>query len=143
MRGLVAGFTNIKTLITAITSESGYAGRLAVGKMTLNYGSLGTDLFDAAFMEAVEAALSSLGETAKQTIYWYIFHDKTGLGVERIFQPEALSRSLEAVLGSGAVRIEEIVLRELSARLGLRLNEQGLTFLQVLASLKESMSHPN
>src|SRR5579863_2414035 len=100
MRGLVAGFTNIKTLITAITSESGYAGRLAVGKMTLNYGSLGTDLFDAAFMEAVEAALSSLGETAKQTIYWYIFHDKTGLGVERIFQPEALSRSLEAVLGS-------------------------------------------
>ena len=111
--------------------------------MTLNYGSLGTDLFDAAFTEAVEAALSALGDTAKQTVYWYIFHDKTGIGVERILQPEALSSSLEAVLGSGAVRIEEIVLRELSARLGLRLDEQGLTFLQVLASLKESMGHPS
>jgi hypothetical protein len=111
--------------------------------MTLNYGSLGTDLFDVAFTEAVEAALSALGDTAKQTIYWYIFHDKTGLGAERIVQPEALSRSLDAVLGSGAVRIEEIVLRELSARLGLRLNERCLTFVQVVASLKESMGHPS
>jgi|HubBroStandDraft_6_1064221.scaffolds.fasta_scaffold616599_1 hypothetical protein len=111
--------------------------------MTLNYSSLGTDLFDVAFTEAVEAALSALGDTAKQTIYWYIFHDKTSVGAGCISQPEALSRSLEAVLGSGATRIEEIVLRELSARLGLRLNEQGLTFVQVVASLKESMGHPD
>jgi hypothetical protein len=139
----MAGFTSIKRLRTARTSKSSHAGRLAVGKMTLNYDSLGTDLFDVAFTEAVEAALSALGDTAKQTIYWYIFHDKAGPGAECISQPETLSRSLEAVLGSGAARVEEIVLRELSARLGLRLDEQGLTFAQVLASLKESMGHPN
>jgi len=111
--------------------------------MTLNYDSPGTELFDSAFTEAVEAALSALGDTAKQTIYWYIFHDHTGLGARDICQPEALSRSLEKVLGSGAVRIEEIVLRELSARLGLMLNEQGRTFVEVVASLKETMGHPN
>jgi hypothetical protein len=112
-------------------------------KLTLDYNSLGTDLFDVAFTEAVEGALSALGDTAKQTIHWYIFHDKTDLGTGCVSQPEALSRSLEAVMGSGSVRIEEVVLRELSARLGLRLNERGLTFVQVVASLKESMGHPN
>jgi hypothetical protein len=111
--------------------------------MTLNYDSLGTDLFDVAFTEAVEAALSALGDTAKQTIYWYIFHDKTGLGTMWIFEPETFSSALEKVLGSGAVRIEEIVLRELSARLGLMLDEQGRTFVQVVASLKDSMGRPN
>jgi hypothetical protein len=111
--------------------------------MTLNYDSLGTDLFESAFTDAVEVALSALGDTAKQMIYWYIFHDNTGLGAKGICQPEALSRSLEKVLGSGAARIEEIVLRELSARLGLMLNEQGRTFVEVLASLKESMGHPS
>jgi hypothetical protein len=50
---------------------------------------------------------------------------------------------LEKVLGSGAVRIEEIVLQELSARLGLVLNEQGRTFVEVMASLKETMGHPD
>lgn len=92
--------------------------------MTLNYDSPGTDLFDSAFRDAVETALSALGETAKQTIYWYIFHDKTSPGTTGVSQPETLSKSLERVLGSGAIRIEDIVLQELSARLGLMLDGQ-------------------
>src|ERR1700730_5848754 len=137
---IVAGFTSIKTRTSA---KSCHLGRLAVEKMTLNYDSLGTDLFESAFTDAVEVALSALGDTAKQMIYWYIFHDNTGLGAKGICQPEALSRSLEKVLGSGAARIEEIVLRELRATLELMLNEQGRTFVEVLACLKESMGHPS
>jgi hypothetical protein len=96
---------------------------------TMNYDTSAADLFNSAFTDAVETALSALGDTAKQVIYWYIFNSKTGHDAEVITQPEALNRTLRVVLGSGAARIEQIVLRELSAKLGLVLSEHGRTFV--------------
>jgi tRNA A37 threonylcarbamoyladenosine modification protein TsaB len=111
--------------------------------MTVNYDTTASDMFNSAFTEAVETALSVLGDATKQVVYWYIFNSKTGLGAKALSQPEAFTRSLQKLLGKGADRIEEIVLSELSARLGLALNEHGGTFIQSVASLKESMGRPN
>jgi hypothetical protein len=110
--------------------------------LAVNYDTTAGDMFDAAFTEAVETALSVLGESGKQVIYWYIHNSETGLDAEAISQPEAFTRVLHELVGPGAARIEEVVLRELSARLGLALNENGQTFIQSVASLKESMGRP-
>jgi hypothetical protein len=92
----------------------------------------------------VETALSSLGDTSKQVIYWYIFNDTTGReGKAGVSQPEAFAKSVEKLLGPSAVRIEETVLEQLSSRLGQVVPEKlHWTFLQRLAFLQDSMGRP-
>jgi hypothetical protein len=113
--------------------------------MTINYETTATDWFNRAFLDAVETALSTLGDSAKQVVYWYIFNtDDDLVGTGAMPQPESLARSLEKLLGSSAARIEWMVLNELSSRLGLALPQrQGRTFTQNVAFLQESIGHPS
>ena len=75
--------------------------------------------FDQAFSAAVDEAFSSLGDSSKQAVYWYVTR-KPGLQKEEFAANiEAFAAALEAFFRSGSSVIETMILQSLSSRTGV------------------------
>jgi len=89
-----------------------------------------TKNFDELLLEAIDEALSSLGESPKTAIY---FHVEAKFGISREQIPRRLedfSSSLEKLFGSGARYLEIMFMRQLSKKCKgeCELNNPTLTF---------------
>ena len=96
--------------------------------------------FDKLLLNAIDEALTSLGESVKQSIY---FHIENKFCVARNDIPESLQDfqgGLEKIFGTGAQFIEILIMKNLHSRIGLPLkmeNEQ-LEFVKYVDAAKES-----
>lgn len=74
--------------------------------------------FDKLLIEAVDDALSSLGESAKLAIYFHI-EDKFKIPEEKIPRHvREFAEGLEKIFGSGAKFIEILIMKKLYERIG-------------------------
>ena len=95
--------------------------------------------FQKLVVEAVDEALSSLGNAAKQAIYWYLEKtcaiDKRGIP----YEAEKFEGALEKILGQGAKLLEIRMMKHLYQRIGRKFKyhpEQGnLTFAAYIAAM--------
>jgi hypothetical protein len=79
---------------------------------------LASKTFDEILLEAVDEALSSLGESAKESIY---FHLKDKFKISREEIPRRIkdfAEGLEKIFGLGARFLEIMIMRRLYARIG-------------------------
>ncbi len=77
--------------------------------------------FDEAFSEAVDEAFSSLGESAKQAVYWYVT-SKPGLSRNELgSHVDAFAAALEGFFRSGSSVMEMLILQRLSSLTGIEL----------------------
>jgi hypothetical protein len=97
--------------------------------------------FDEIFSEAVEEAFSSLGDFAKQAVYWYVVN-KPDLQKEHLASNiEAFAASLEAFLGSGSSVMERIILQRLSSRTGVAIGqEERARFVDAVNLIREKVT---
>src|ERR1700687_1019224 len=75
--------------------------------------------FNQIFAEAVDAAFSSLGDSAKQAVYWHIAQRAGIEKNELASHVEALAPALEAFFQGGSSTIEMMILQQLSSRTGV------------------------
>ena len=84
----------------------------------------GQDTFEKILSEAVDNGLMILGESARKSIYFHLDQDFS-LQKEKIPEnPEALENALESIFGVGALVIEISILKNLTAKLGLKFEER-------------------
>jgi len=77
--------------------------------------------FDAMLLEAVDEALKEIfGQTATRTIYAHIENHLSMKRKEIPKRLEDLHKGLDEFLGSGAFVVEEMILKNLHSRLGVK-----------------------
>jgi len=97
--------------------------------------------FDQILLESVDDALASLGDSAKQAIY---FHLQNRFKVEKKDIPKNLrnfATGLERIFGAGAKFIEIIIMKKLHEKVGksLRWDEsKELVFTEYVAAAKQA-----
>ena len=97
--------------------------------------------FDALLLSAIDEALASLGESAKQSIYFHI-EKKSGVSSSSI--PVNLGEfqaGLEKIFGVGARFIEILVMKNLYTKIGQPLEmdkDCQLEFMEYVATAKRS-----
>lgn len=73
--------------------------------------------FDDIFLESVDEALSSLGDSAKRSVYYHL-EDKFGLEKGIIAKkPQELESGLDNIFGAGAKYIEILIMKNLHCKL--------------------------
>ncbi len=104
---------------------------------------LRTQTFEQIFLEATDSALASLGESARQSIYYHL---------ERTFRlpkqdiPAHLDdfeNGLEKIFGAGARYIEVLIMKQLFLRVGKHLeldDEKDLEFKGYVAAAKKTFN---
>ena len=97
--------------------------------------------FGSLLQEAVDEGLSSLGESARQAIYYHL---------ERIFSirkeeipcnVEAFAEAMEKIFGQGASFLEILIMKRLHEKVRLNLREhsfQSLEFTEYVTMAKQS-----
>jgi hypothetical protein len=102
---------------------------------------LGKKAFNKLFLEAVDDALSSLGDSAKQSIY---FHLESKFKIPRNEIPyrfQDFAAGLEKIFGVGARFLEILIMKKLYEKTGkpIEWNEsKEFVFVQYLAVAKQS-----
>ncbi len=96
--------------------------------------------FDTLLQSAVDNALTSLGESVKQAIYFHIEHR---FNVPRESVSENLGDfqvGLEKIFGIGARFIEILIMKNLHSKIGLPLDVEGdeLEFVQYVDAVRAS-----
>jgi hypothetical protein len=97
--------------------------------------------FDKLLLEAVDEGLSSLGESAKQAIY---FHLEKDFNIDKQEIPSRVNdfaSAIEKIFGLGANLIEILIMRRLheKIRLDIKCNRsEDLTFTEYVAAAKRS-----
>ena len=97
--------------------------------------------FDILLLSVIDEALTSLGESAKQSIY---FHIEKKFGVPSNSIPgnlEEFQAGLEKIFGVGARFIEILIMKNLHAKIGvpLEMNKDcQLEFVEYVAAAKRS-----
>ena len=97
--------------------------------------------FDEILLSAIDEALTSLGESAKQSIY---FHIKKKSGVSSSSIPmnlEEFQAGLEKIFGVGSRFIEILVMKNLYAKIGQPMEmskDCQLEFMEYVAAAKRS-----
>jgi hypothetical protein len=89
--------------------------------------------FDKLLLTAIDEALSSLGESVKQSIY---FHIENTFSVSRDDIPENLDQfqgGLEKIFGTGARFIEILIMKNLHAKIGVPLTMEKRKQLEFIA----------
>ena len=95
--------------------------------------------FDILMLVAIDETLTSLGESAKQSIY---FHIEKKFGVSNSDIPENLEKfqaGLEKIFGVGARFIEILIMKNLYTKIGLPLEMKQdceLEFVKYVAAAK-------
>jgi hypothetical protein len=96
--------------------------------------------FDRLLLSAIDEALSSLGESVKQSIY---FHIENKFSVSRNDIPENLDQfqgGLEKIFGTGARFIEIMIMKNLHAKIGAPLmvkKSRHLEFIEYVDAAKQ------
>jgi hypothetical protein len=80
--------------------------------------------FEEAFSAAVDEAFSSLGDSSKQAVYWYVTRNSRLQGKDLASNIEVFAAALEAFFRSGSPVIEMMILQKLSSRTGVVLIQQ-------------------
>jgi hypothetical protein len=97
--------------------------------------------FDELLLNAIDEALFSLGESAKQSIY---FHIENKFSVSRDEIPENIEEfqtGLEKIFGAGARFIEILIMKNLYSKIGHPLIMKGseqLEFVEYVDAAKQS-----
>jgi hypothetical protein len=108
-----------------------------LGRIVGENNNLTQDDFDKILMSAVEEGLCLLGDSSKQAI---IFHLETSFQLKEGNIPSNLTefkRALEGIFGPGATYLEEVIVKRLHEKLGLRFQEAKNTdFLQYVEIAK-------
>ena len=96
--------------------------------------------FDKLLVSAIDDALTSLGESVKQSIY---FHIENKFNVARNEIPENLEefqRGLEKIFGTGARFIEIWIMKNLHTKIGLplKIDSKKLEFVEYIGVAKKS-----
>ena len=97
--------------------------------------------FEKLLLEAVDEALASLGDSAKQSIY---FHLENKFEIERNEIPrrvEDFAEGLEEIFGVGAQFLEILIMKELYERIGQSVNwdkNKELIFAEYVVAAKRS-----
>jgi hypothetical protein len=95
--------------------------------------------FDKLLLSAIDEALTSLGESVKQSIY---FHIENKFSVARNEIPENLVEfqgGLEKIFGAGARFIEILIMKNLHSKIGrsLMMESEQLEFVEYVDVVKE------
>ena len=95
--------------------------------------------FDKLLVKAIDEALTSLGESVKQSIY---FHIETKFHVARNEIPENIEEfqgGLEKIFGTGARFIEILIMKQLYTKMGLPLKMESnqLEFVDYIGAAKK------
>jgi len=98
-----------------------------------------TTEFDKLLVSAIDEALTSLGESIRQSIY---FHIENKFKVARNEIPENLEEfqgGLEKIFGSGARFIEILIMKNLHSKIGLpiKVESEHLEFVEYVDAAKE------
>jgi hypothetical protein len=102
--------------------------------------------FDELLLSAIDEALSSLGESVKQSIY---FHIENKFSVSRNDIPENLNQfqgGLEKIFGTGARFIEIMIMKNLHAKIGVPLilgKRKQLEFIEYVDAAKQGFMNKN
>lgn len=97
--------------------------------------------FEEILLEAVDEALSSLGESSKEAIY---FHIKKRFKIKKHEIPsniEAFAQAIEKIFGLGASFLEILIMKRLYERVGGSFDSNSLetlTFTEYVAVAKRS-----
>lgn len=121
----------ISALGLAITFFT-YNGVQMVPKKTRN--------FDKLLMDAIDEALSSLGESVKQSIYFHI-ENKFVARNEIPTRIQDFQGGLEKIFGAGAQFIEILIMKNLHAKIGITLTielRDPLEFVDYVKAAKQS-----
>jgi len=98
--------------------------------------------FEELLCEAVDEGLSSLGESAKQAIYYYL---EKGFSINRQQIPykfEDFAIAIEKFFGAGANFLELLILKQLYEKVGAGFNlkaSESVNFLERIAVAKQSI----
>jgi hypothetical protein len=95
--------------------------------------------FDRVLLSAIDEALSSLGESVRQSIY---FHIESKFNVPRNRIPENLEEfqeALEKIFGTGARFIEILIMKNLYSKVGLplKIEDKQLEFVKYVDAVRE------
>jgi hypothetical protein len=98
-----------------------------------------TNEFNKLLVSAIDEALTSLGESVKQSIYFHIEHN---FKVPRDRIPENVVEfqgGLEKIFGAGAQYIEIIIMKNLHSKIGLplKMKSKQLEFAEYVDAAKE------
>ncbi len=99
--------------------------------------------FDAVLLEAVDEALLTLGDSARQSIY---FHLEQKFHVSRRDVPcriKDFENGLDRIFGSGAKFLEILIMKKLYEKIGSPLlwdESKELVFAEYLMAAKQSLS---
>jgi hypothetical protein len=100
-------------------------------------------VFNDCLLCAIDEALNSLGESARQSVYFYM---ENKFRVPRDKIPEKLAEfqgGLEKIFGAGSQFIEILIMKSLHSRIGRPLvanKSEGLEFIEYLGATKQSYS---
>ncbi len=99
--------------------------------------------FDKLLLDSIDEALFSLGESARQSIYFYI---EKKFEVTREEIPEKLENfqlALEKILGIGSRYIEILIMKNLYAKIDCHLhmeNNEGLEFIKYIGAARKTFA---
>lgn len=99
-----------------------------------------TSNFDDLLLEAIDEALSSLGESVKQSIYFHI-QSKFVIKNEIPTHIQDFQGGLEKIFGVGAQFIEILIMKNLHAKIGITLTieaDNPLEFVNYVNAAKQS-----
>jgi len=97
--------------------------------------------FDKILLEAVDEGLSSLGQSAKQAIYFHLEKDFNIDKEEISSRVNDFASAIEKIFGLGANVIEILIMLRLHEKVGLHIKlhrSEDLTFTQYVAEAKRS-----
>ena len=99
-------------------------------------------IFERLMLESVDEALTSLGDSAKQAIYFHL-EDKFGIEKNQIPQRvEDFAEGLEKIFGIGAQFLEILIMKNLYERIGQPLEwdkrSKELIFAEYVAAARRS-----
>lgn len=107
---------------------------------------MGRKTFDKLFLEAVDEALASLGDSAKQAIYFHLERKFNIRKIEIPYHVEDFSKGLEKIFGLGAQFIEILVMKRLYQRIGQPLEwdeDKELVFAEYVVAARRSFQKRN
>lgn len=107
---------------------------------------MGRKTFDKLFLEAVDEVLASLGDSAKQAIYFHLERKSKMRKSEIPYHVEEFAKGLEKIFGLGARFIEILVMKKLYQRIGQPLEwdeDEELVFAEYVAAAKRSFQKRN
>ena len=96
--------------------------------------------FDELLVSAIDEALSSLGESVKQSIYFHIEHKFHVARNEIPGNLEEFQEGLDKIFGAGARFIEILIMKNLHAKLviPLKMESAQLEFVEYMGVAKKS-----